>query len=247
LRLKNKENYTIFGQLAHNKNLNGCLGEAGLDFATNIDSVEKNVIIPAHGLDRQKKEKLANYTDLTCPFVQRLHDKAKLAEKKNFQIIIIGDKNHIEIKNTISYLKNPIVVDSIEEAKALNNFSQIAVLSQTTATEEKIKKILPVLKTKTKKLTYIPTRCGSTEDRQKEAKWLAKKADLLIVVGDHNSANANNLVSIGRAITKSVLVESEKEINSKLFSDIENVAIIASASTPYFVVEKIIQSIKNIE
>jgi len=244
LKLKNKEKYVIYGQLAHNRRLVKKVEESGLVSVDNLDR-DSDIIIRAHGIDKNDKEKLKNYIDLTCPFVLIFKEKALKYQKLGYQIVIIGDKNHIEVKNIVSYLKNPIIIRAKEEALKLPFFKKIACMSQTTERQKIISQLIPTLETKTKKFIYIETRCNETKNRQETTQKIAKKVDLLIIAGDSHSANANNLLKIGLLHTKTILINSGEKLKKRDLSKIKKVGIIASASTPYFIVKEIVRTIKS--
>jgi len=249
LDIKDKKGFLIYGKLGHNKALCDYLKESGFVTVNILKKIkDKKVVIRAHGINKKDSQFLKTNKiqsiDLTCPFVKKLLDLCLRFEKKGYQIIIIGDKNHIEIKNVCSFLKKPIVVNDEVEVKRFPSLSKIAVFTQTTQTFEKIDKILPILKQKGKSVVYTETRCPETKQRQNEALELASKVDLMLVVGDKISKNANNLIKICREITKANLIQGRADINRESFSKFKRIGIIASASTPSFVVDEVIKCLK---
>ena len=288
LNLENKREYLVYGELAHNQRLVEKVEQSGIRSVNSL-SDKQNIIIRAHGITKCDKKKLKKHIDLTCPFVTAFKEKALKYEKDGFQIVIIGDKNHAEIKNVVSYLESPIVVHTKKEATELPYFNKLACMSQTTERQEMIDQIVPTLRKKAEQFQYIETRCGETKTRQETAQSLARRVDLLIVAGDTHSANANNLLKIGQTHTKAILVNSSEEISKKDLSNVRTfdktsknlgerirtfdktsknlgerirtfdktsknlgfrkikVGIIASASTPHFVVDEIIKSIRTFD
>jgi len=243
--------FLILGQLGHNKALCDYLEKRGFISINNLQKAgNKKIIIAPHGINKDdleflKKNKV-QFIDLACPFVNRLIKQALAFEKRNYQIVIIGDKNHIEIKNVCSFLKSPIVINNKVDVKKLSLFPKVAVLAQTTQTLMRINNVLPIIKKKYKKVVYANTRCPETGKRQEEAIKLAKKADLVLVVGDNISKNANNLVDVCGRFAKSKLVQGEDDIKDVLFHEIKKVGVIASASTPSFSTDGIIKCLKKL-
>ncbi len=251
LKIRDKKKYLMYGQLGHNKALCGILKKEGIGFIGDLKKTKnKKIIIRAHGINQRNRslldKKNIHFLDLTCPFVKNFLEKALAFEKKNYQVVIIGRKNHIEIKNIKSFLKSPIIADNRSEIKNIPFCEKIACFSQTTQTLETIKTILPLIKKRAKKFIYVETRCFETQIRQDEAKKMAKKVDLVLVVGDKNSENANNLLKISKKYAQAKLVLNKENINKKLFKGIKIVGIIASASSPKTSAENIIKSIKQI-
>jgi (E)-4-hydroxy-3-methyl-but-2-enyl pyrophosphate reductase len=288
LNLKKKEDYVIYGQLAHNKRLVKKIKDSGISSINKLNRIS-NIIIRAHGITKNDRKKIKDCIDLTCPFVLAFKEKALEYEKKGYQVVIIGDSDHVEVKNITSYLKNPIVLRTKKEALRFCLYEKIACMSQTTERQETIDELIPILKKKTKEFMYIETRCGETKTRQGACRDLAKKVDLMIIAGETHSANATNLFKIAQDYTKSILVNSGKGLK---INDLEQilkgrirtfdkasknldgkirtfdkasknldgkirtfdkasknldgkVGIIASASTPHFVVEEIVEAIKK--
>ena len=68
----------------------------------------------------------------------------------------------------------------------------------------------------------------------------------MIVVGGRNSANTNRLTEICRKIQpKTYHIEVPEELNQIQFNGAKNVGITAGASTPNWIIEKVIEAVKN--
>jgi 4-hydroxy-3-methylbut-2-en-1-yl diphosphate reductase len=89
------------------------------------------------------------------------------------------------------------------------------------------------------------TICHATVTRQKEARNIARKADIVIVVGGKNSSNTKRLYEISKKLTRSYLVETAGEIKSAWFKGAKKVGITAGASTPDWIIKEIEEEIKN--
>ncbi len=251
LKIKNKRRWVIYGKLAHNRVLNKYLREKGLKIIDSLDKAKnKKIVIRAHGINKTDLETIlknkVEFLDLTCPYVKNLLNKALNLEKKDYRVVIIGDKNHVEVKNVCSFLSKPVVIGDAGLVKKLGEFDMVGVVTQTTETLEKINSVLSAIKHKYKNVVYFQTRCSETDQRQKKAVEMAKKVDLMLVVGDSISANTKNLVNLCKNITKTKLIKTEKEIDKKAIRDVGSVGVIASASAPSFVVKKIIKKLDKI-
>lgn len=250
LRIKNKKKYLMYGQIGHNKALCRILKKEGIDFINDLGKIKnKKIIIRAHGIAKKDRsfldKKNIDFLDLTCPFVKNFLKKALTFEKKNYQIVIIGRKNHIEIKNIKSFLKNPLILDKKREIKNIPFCEKIACFSQTTQTLETIKTLLPLIKRRAKNFIYIETRCFETQIRQDLTKKIAKKVDLMIVAGDNNSENTKNLLKISKKTTASIIISDKKFLNKKIVEKVERIGVIVGASTPVKSTEEIINFIKK--
>jgi len=248
------DKFVIYGQLAHNATLCNKLKKQGITIIDDLMEAKRGkVIICPHGIAKKDKEFLEKrgipFLDLTCSFVKNLLSRALEFEKNSYQVIVIGDKNHVEIKNICSFLQKPLVVGKRSEVRKINSDKKIAVLTQTTQTLRKINELLPLIKRRCKEIVFISTRCNETDERQKAVKKLSEKTDLVLVVGDKMSKNANNLVKVAQEKTRAKLVSSTKGL-IKIFKNLHyisnlKVGIIASASAPAFVVNDIIKCLKE--
>ncbi len=250
LNLKNKEEFLLYGQLGHNKALYNYLERKGFVIIDDLKKAKnKKIIIRAHGINKKdleflKKNKI-QFIDLTCSLVKRLLNMTLKFEREGYRIIIIGDKNHMEIKNVCTFLKKPIVIHDKIDVDKLHLFPRVAVFTQTTLTLKEISNILPFMKQKFKTMVYVPTRCPETNKRQSEAVKLARRVDLVLVVGDKISRNANNLVKVCKEITMAKLIQGQADFNKLPLSKIKKVGFISSASTPLFFSKKIIKCLKE--
>lgn len=245
-KLKNKKDYFIYGELGHNKFLCNYLEKKGIKSIINIrDKKTKKIVIRSHGINKKDfqflRENKIPYKDLSCIFVKKLLREALNAEKKGYKIIILGNKKHIEIQNVCSFLKNSIVLEEKKELDKIPSFSKVAVFTQTTQTKNKINSLLPQLKRKYKDLIYIETRCPETEKRQNQALEIAKNVDVMFIIGNKISKNANNLFDICKPKTKTFLIEKPSDLKKIALKNIMNIGIIASASTPSFVTKEVLR------
>ncbi len=83
--------------------------------------------------------------------------------------------------------------------------------------------------------------CNATDLRQAEAKVLASKVDLMIVIGGKNSSNTKKLYDISKENCKSAIhIETKDELDSNFLKQFENVGIIAGASTPESIIQEVV-------
>ena len=218
--LKEKESPVQFlGSLVHNENVIKNLSNKGIIFKKNIKEIKSGVlIIQAHGFPPFSKNfsKKIIIRDATCPLVKKVQILAKSLQEKGYQIIIIGDKSHSEIKGIKGYAKNKgIVIKDKKEAKQIIGLKnkKIAVISQTTQNSNNVNQILKTLREKYKEIKYFNTICPEVQIRQKEARLIAEKSDGILVVGSKSSANTKRLYEISKKSKKPVWwINSLKEL-----------------------------------
>ncbi|MCH6575641.1 MAG: hypothetical protein IH795_10655 [Bacteroidetes bacterium] len=133
------------------------------------------------------------------------------------------------------------------EAESLRKMKRIGVVSQSTQTIENVQEILNVLVTKATDLRFINTICFPTTRNQEAIKQLADWNDIMIIIGSFTSANTKRLTSISEKINKNTYqVQTDKDLSLQWFKGIETVGVSAGASTPDFLIQKVISRLNEI-
>ncbi|MCE5330404.1 4-hydroxy-3-methylbut-2-enyl diphosphate reductase [bacterium] len=212
-----------------------------------------SIVIRSHGVTPQVmdflKEKKVKTFDATCPFVLKVHKLAKDLSSKGYYIVLIGDKNHPEvigIKGNINN-ENYVIVDSVEESAKISPQKKIALLSQTTRTEENFKLISKEIAGKIKdEVLIINTTCKTAELRQNEVAELAGKVDIMIIVGGKNSANTTHLAEISKNIqARTYHIESADDLEREWFKNLKLAGISGGSSTPHEDINEIREIIES--
>ena len=242
------QSFQTLGPLIHNNEVLKEIEQNGGQICQKVSEVEnnKNLIIRAHGISQKKFLKLQKKTNLlqdaTCPFVIKLQNEARNFYKNNFFLIIVGQKNHPEIKAICEDCPKAKVIFSEKEAEEIPKQEKIALVAQTTEREEKFNSIAKILKTKSKILKISNTICLYVKKRQKAAQNLSLKVDLLLVIGGKKSSNTKKLFEIGKQNCLTFLIQNKTEIPWKIIKSIkpQKIGLCSGTSTH----EKTIKSIK---
>lgn len=245
------------GPIIHNPQVIEAISRRGIGIVNDIlDPKLKSgdiAIIRAHGISPEKKATLKDrgvrVIDATCPMVLKVHAIIKKASKNADAIAIVGDKDHPEMDAHLAFAGGKgIPVQSIEDAMAVPGVKRLAVVAQTTFDVGLYKDILKVFKDKAEVLDINDTICRSTFDRQKEVEDLSKNHDTFIVIGGRNSANTQRLAELAQRQNRNVIrVESADQLKDLDTTDMHDVAIIAGASTPQWVIEDCIENLRAID
>jgi 4-hydroxy-3-methylbut-2-enyl diphosphate reductase len=212
----------------------------------------KTLIIRAHGIPKEKLNELKHFgyeiIDATCPFVKKAQRLAEKLSSEGYQVIIIGDKEHPEVKGIHSYAgQNAIVINS-ENIPILNK--KIGIIQQTTQPFMKVKEIMKKIinsLNEFEEIRIFNTLCNFTSRRLEATEKVAKNVDLMIVVGGKNSANTNQLASLCKKIgVKTYHIEDAKEIKKNWIAPVKKIGITAGASTPDWIIEKVIDRVKRL-
>ena len=233
------------GEIVHNQNVIDNLEKEGIIFINDIEEAKGKTIIRAHGVPKEVYEKAEEFNipliDLTCPSVLKIQQMAEEYSKKDFFIIIVGNNNHPEIIGIKSRADNKyIVISSKEELNGnfekFQNEKNILLISQTTHSSKKFDEIAEELKSKLNDNTNLEikkTICPSTEIRQKETEEIAKKVEIMIIIGDKKSSNTNKLYDIScKYCNKVFFIANENELDIKEIKGANKIGIMAGASTP---------------
>lgn len=250
-KLAGKKDVYVLGKLIHNQQVVEDLEKRGVRSVGDIKDVpaKSSIVITAHGAPAKKIEDLKsfgfNVIDLTCPLVKRVHDITMAAEAEGDRVIIFGDREHIEVKGIAGNLHEPIIISDLSGIDGIDQARNYCLVSQTTQNVEKFDKIAGGMKKIINSLKVCNTICEPTKQRQKSAVELAKRCDLMIVVGGSMSANTKKLRQRCSEMTKTVHIETEQELKPEWFLGKENIGITAGASTPDYIIKKIVEKIED--
>lgn len=239
-----KNAYSL-GHIIHNKQVIEQLVKNGVKTVDSIEDIPDGAtaIIRSHGESRETYEKLkakgCKIVDATCPFVKKIHDKIVEYDQKGYQVVIIGKREHPEVKASAGWSKNVLVLDSESDVDLLEKFDKICVVVQTTYSIEKYNSITKkitekIIKCHRKTVEIFNTICYTTNERQTDAQSLACNCDAVIVVGDKTSSNTKELFAMAkRANNRTYFAESVSDIANVKFLPTDKIGLIGGASTPY--------------
>jgi len=254
IRKQRKGKVLTFGDLIHNRRVVEELKREGIDSVDDISKIsEGTVIIRSHGVSpaiiKQLKEKQVEIIDATCPFVKRIQNLAKKLVEENYELIIVGDPNHPEIRALIGYTDGKgIIINSIQEIQGLKKKSKRAIIAQSTQNIGFFKEIVFNFIEITEELRVFNTICDSMRIRQKSTSELASQVDVMFIIGDRKSSNTNKLFKIAKEIQpRTYFIESENDIKFEMINSFEEIGISAGASTPQELIDAVINKIKKVK
>lgn len=254
-----------YGEIIHNKTVVNELKERGvrvINSPEEIDSLENtSVIIRSHGVARDIRERIkarekfgVRLLDGTCPFVEKIHRIVSEKSAQGYEIIVLGDKNHDEVKGIVGNCqKTPIICTDESELleKLQKNFKKfkkkVAIVAQTTYNIIIWEKCRRLIETELPGAEVFDTICTATAERQQSAEKLAEESDIMIVVGGKHSSNTAKLYDIcKKACGICFLIQDAEELDREAVleklrgSDGKlNVGITAGASTPAHIIKEV--------
>jgi len=251
--LERKGRIYSLGSIIHNKEVVRALSKKGLDVVRDIEKIKHGtIVISSHGLSPKVAKRISErglgIIDTTCPFVRKAQMIAKSLGEDGYAVVVVGDANHPEIKALVDFVsKNIFVIKNRGDIKKLVvlKTDRVSVISQTTQSTENFLDIVKALTAKRfKELKVFNTICKDAEKRQSYAKSLAKKADLMLIIGGRDSANTRRLLEVCGSISgKSHLIETERELKDSWLESAGVVGIASGASTPDWVINKVVDKI----
>jgi (E)-4-hydroxy-3-methyl-but-2-enyl pyrophosphate reductase len=244
----------VLHEIVHNKSVVRDLDERGVRSVDSVDEVEcGTLIISAHGVSpdviQKAKGKGLTVVDTTCPLVSKIDRIVKKLAGAGYTILLLGDKDHAEVKGLKGVVpEHTIVFRYEEEIDTLPELSgAVALVSQTTQNIKYFEKVVEKVRKRYPQAEVYNTICDATEKRQGAALELGQMVDLMITVGSRNSANSKRLQEVASTVVpRSYLVDNATELDPEWFRGVETVGVTAGASTPDVLIEGVIERIKQI-
>lgn len=247
---KNRGKAQTLGPVIHNPQVVEYFRKKGIYPINSIAQAKKGpLFIRAHGVAERIIEKARKkglkVIDLTCPYVKKTQILAKKLEKDGYQVIILGMKNHPEVIAIAANLKQPLVAEKLADLKKLKK-GKVGVICQTTANVKKAGLLLKQIKKKFPTHKIYNTICDATQARQKAAKKLAKKSDLVLVIGGKKSSNTRKLKEVAEKIAPTRQIETASELKKEWLKNKKTIGLTAGASTPDWVIKSVAEEIKKL-
>ena len=249
-------NGATLGPLIHNPQFIAELEAKGIACKDDLDqfTAGETVIFRSHGVGPEVYEKAEakqlNIIDATCPNVRMAQKKAFQAAQDGYLPIIVGEKNHPEVKSIKKWAgENAIVVEYLKDISEVPQKDKYAVIIQTTFELQKFEEILAALqKEREGEYKVERTICLATSQRQNAAMKLAGEVDAFIVIGGRNSANTRHLYElVASKCPKAYHIETAAELEQEMFRDCIKIGITAGASTPDRLIKEAIVAMENMD
>jgi 4-hydroxy-3-methylbut-2-en-1-yl diphosphate reductase len=259
--LQEKKRLYCLGDIVHNNVEVDRLRQLGL-ITINHDDFERlrdtSVLIRAHGEPpstyKIAKSNNIKLIDATCPVVLKLQDRIKRMDKeiisRNAQIVIYGKHGHAEVVGLIGQTSGRAIVVMDEDDLDSINFSRpVYLFSQTTRKVKNYHEIADIIRKRMNNphdLIVHDTICPSVSGREPELKTFAKAHDIIIFVSGEKSSNGKMLFKVCKSANKnSYFVSKPEDINVDWFRHVNSVGISGATSTPWWLMEKIADNIKQ--
>ncbi len=252
----NKKIYT-YGPIIHNAEVVKELEEKGVGVIYEKDDIRSIsgsvLVIRSHGAPEEiygeAKKAGVEIADATCPFVKKIHKIVSRESEKGNYIVIIGDKDHPEVKGITGWVNGDVcVIKTVEEAYAFDvpPKTRLCVVAQTTFNLSKFQYIVEIIAKKGYYMNNINTVCNATQARQKEAESVSEQVDTMLVIGDKMSSNTQKLYEICRQYCKDTYyIQTVSDLSNTHLQSGISVGITAGASTPNNIIQEVFLNVRG--
>jgi len=250
-------------EVVHNRFVVDRLAGLGAVFVEELDDVpdDATVIFSAHGVSQDVRkagtQRGLKVFDATCPLVTKVHMEVARHCKTGRDVVLIGHAGHPEVEGTLGqWLQNPPrsnrihLVESPEDVISLEvKFpEELAFVTQTTLSVDDTQGVIAALQEKFPAIIgpKHDDICYATQNRQDAVKTLARKADLVLVVGSINSSNSNRLRELAeKQGVPAYLIDGAEDIKPEWLVNVEHIGVTAGASAPESLVTGVIEQLRQ--
>lgn len=251
------ETLWCFHEIVHNAHVVEGLKARGAVFVQEIEAIPEGsrVLFSAHGVSPAVREAAAarrlEVIDATCPFVTKVHREARGFDHDGIPLLLIGHKGHDEVVGVVGEAPGRItVIASAADVATLPYPADtiVAVLSQTTVSQELYATLLKAVRARGYKVLLPPKHgiCYATQERQNAVRALAAEADRMLVIGSRTSSNSKRLVEVAESAgCPAALIESPEDVRGIDLTDVSVLGITSGASTPERLLDETIRSLRE--
>lgn len=257
---KGKALYCL-GDIVHNSKEVERLKKMGL-ITINHDEFARlhdvKVLLRAHGEPPETyaiaKKNNIEIIDATCPVVLRLQKRIKqqygISKGHEAQIVIYGKNGHAEVLGLVGQTKGKaIVVEKLDEVKALDFNKDIRLYSQTTKSLDEFREIVKYIQghiSPHASFESYDTICRQVANRMPNIQSFAASHDLIFFVSGKKSSNGKILFNECKKVNpNSFLIDGPEEIDTTLLSGIDSIGICGATSTPKWLMEEVSEYIRK--
>jgi 4-hydroxy-3-methylbut-2-enyl diphosphate reductase len=209
-------------------------------------------MVTAHGTSERNLARTRalglQVVEATCPLVHVAHRAVAALVRDGYHPVIVGQRDHVEVRGLTGDLDRFDVVLDDADVLALEEHARFGVASQTTQPVEKVRRLVGLIRQRfpRSEVRFIDTVCKPTKDRQSAAVDMARRSDVVIVVGGQSSNNTRELVTTcARYCARVHHVQTGADLCSEWFDAATVVGLTAGTSTPDDVIDRVEMRIRE--
>lgn len=249
--LENQKIVYSLGPIIHNEDVVRQLAGSGLHPVSGIGDIpEGTVLIRSHGATSAEldeiKHKGLDIVDATCVLVKRVQKIACQLHDEGYHVVIIGDKDHPEVKAVVGSAPDVEVVGNEGDLDKLSNNKKLGIICQTTQSPDFFAQMLgAVVRCGFSEMKVINTLCRETMSRQEAAVKLCRQVDVMFVLGGLHSANTRKLAELCKKHNPQTFhLQNWQELDKKVLLGKTTAGVTAGASTPDAVINAFVQNLQ---
>jgi 4-hydroxy-3-methylbut-2-enyl diphosphate reductase len=243
-----------FHEIVHNRSVVDNFRERGAIFVDEVEEVPEGsrIVFSAHGVSpavvEAAERRRLRIIDATCPLVTKVHLEARKAARDGFEVLLVGHEGHDEVEGTKGEAPDRTrVVDTPEDVAAMpSDVAPVFVVTQTTLSVDDTAETIDAIRDRFPAAEIRNDICYATTNRQAAVREIARRADVVIVVGSANSSNSVRLCEVAAATgTPAYRVDGIEEIDPAWYEGTDVVGLSAGASVPDELLEPIIADLRE--
>ena len=253
---RKKRGIATLGPVVHNRFVVDKLAGLGVIPVTALSDIKNGcVVISSHGISPRLLSQIENrqleVIDTTCPTVRKAQNAAKKLAEEGFTVVVFGEADHPEVKGLLGWAGEKAIATKDEATLAhLTLCKRLGILSQTTQGNKQfahfVKEVVDTVLPEIEEIRIINTICDETKKRQEAAVELARRSDLMLVIGGRNSANTKRLAELSSPIVATYLIENAAEIRKSWIKGKKHIGITAGTSTPDEAISEVIETLNKL-
>jgi len=248
-------------EVVHNRYVVDRLRNLGAVFVDELHQVPDGaiVIFSAHGVSKavrvEAESRNLRVFDATCPLVTKVHMEVSRYARDGLDVVLIGHAGHPEVEGTMGQFDTRYggaihLVETPADADKLKprDPAKVAFVTQTTLSMDDTARVIDALRARFPDVQG-PRKddiCYATQNRQDAIKKLARRCEVMLVVGSRNSSNSNRLREIAEAEGATAhLIDGPEDLRPEWFAGKRAVGVTAGASAPEVLVQRVVARLKE--
>ncbi len=238
------------GEIIHNRQVVERLARQGLRVIDHPDEATGKVLIRSHGEAPEVFETLrrrgVEIVDATCVLVKRAQKVVAQLAEEGYQVVVIGQPEHPEVKAVCAYAPGVICVDTSEDLDRLPAGGKLGIVCQTTHSPQHFGEVVGrIVSRGYPEVRIVNTLCREVRDRQAAAVELAGEVDVMFVLGGRQSANTRQLARLcAEEGVPTHHLEGWHEFRPEMAAGKKVAGVTAGASTPKWVIEEFVRNLR---
>ncbi|AOU75767.1 4-hydroxy-3-methylbut-2-enyl diphosphate reductase [Streptomyces albus] len=245
-------------EIVHNHYVVAVLKRQGAIFVDSEEDIPPGAVcvFSAHGVSPEVRgnaqARELTTIDATCPLVSKVHQEARRYARDGRTLLLVGHADHEEVEGTYGEAPDrTVIVESAESARELDlpRDTPVAVLTQTTLSQDETAGVIAELKDRFEDLQSPADGdiCYASTNRQIAVKEIARRSDLVLIVGSRNSSNSVRMVEVARLEgTAAHLVPDVTELDTDWLTGVDAVGVSAGASAPEILIEQLLTRLEEL-